>query len=1144
MAATVQPSASIPDPTQIAPPSGPRRRRDGTGRGTGRGNRSRGRGGGSGAGNNAEGEGDTSGRNRQWNSRGRGGGRGRGGARGGGAPQTSSGNPAARVQMGPSGRMFGGRLTRTAEEAASDAATGPQVGTEADAQLRGDAPEFTPDTGSRTTTSLMPSTPSPHPSAPKPKSKPRSRPTRPAAAKSTAPDIATRTHEDIAHGLYECPICTSELGRKSRVWSCTLCWTVFHFSCIKKWSGNEGSAMARPRDQGEDGVTRPRQWRCPGCNLPHDTLPSIRVHSLVFRPILVDRRVPKLGKGVRIRATELVMRDRVPLARQWVRHSRVSVADMSRRRGVWIRITTMDGAARKFAVRCCLVWNILAHDHVTRDCVVAKAEEKQSRRISEDSSKEQKIEVWTGSFDCGDICGRAYDCGVHICQERCHPQDADIPHCPSSPDVVSHCPCGKTLLTSIPNIEPRSSCQDPIANCGQPCGKLLRCGHPCPRICHTGSCPPCFLSISISCRCGRSSFPSLCHQGVREPPQCLRVCKATMNCGRHACGERCCPGERKSIERLATKKKLKSLSAANQISDDDIEAEHICTRVCGRLLKCGTHTCPELCHKGACGTCREAIFQEISCNCGRSVLHPPLPCGTQPPPCNFNCERPKACGHPPTPHNCHPDDESCPKCPFLTEKRCLCGKKTLKNQPCWLSETRCGLVCGEELRCGSHTCKKQCHRPGDCEDAKTPCTQACGKPKKLCSHPCKEPCHAPFPCPEKKHCQSLVTVTCSCGRMKQEKKCNATRGEGVSKFAAAPQPTRPTALKCDDECARLERNRTLAAALSVPIDPHTTTSSSSTNNQTASPENLPYADETLDLYIKLSTSATLSTLQTYESTLHTLATHQAQKSARFPPAKAKMRAFVHSLAADWGFRSESLDPEPHRHVHVFKSVGWASPAAVRAEVIGIGGMNVAECVKIRERERTREREAKRAAVEKARAERLAAEMQAGSNGGGGSTGDGWAQVASRRKPGAGNPTPNVVDHVESSFLGFGDATAGMGMGMGRFGTLVLRSGVDRAAARGDGGMSASTSAASSKRASKIIEEVVDDWEEEVEKQEEMESKAMAADALADGSAEGAAESAVAATAVEGDAVPVAGVRDDGQDVVVVSDDDAAANTSS
>ena len=91
--------------------------------------------------------------------------------------------------------------------------------------------------------------------------------------KSTAPDIATRTHEDIANGIYECPICTNEVARNSNVWSCKTCWTVFHLSCIKKWSTNEGSTQAQRRNENGD-LPPPRQWRCPGCNLPKDILPS------------------------------------------------------------------------------------------------------------------------------------------------------------------------------------------------------------------------------------------------------------------------------------------------------------------------------------------------------------------------------------------------------------------------------------------------------------------------------------------------------------------------------------------------------------------------------------------------------------------------------------------------------------------------------------------------------------------------------------------------------------------------------------------------------------------------------------------------------------------------------------------------------
>ncbi|MCJ1391125.1 Transcriptional repressor NF-X1 [Xylographa bjoerkii] len=90
-------------------------------------------------------------------------------------------------------------------------------------------------------------------------------------AKSNAPDIATRTHEDIANKVYECPICTSEVGGSSKVWSCKTCWTVFHLTCIKKWSQNEGSTLQQSSN-GE--MPPPRQWRCPGCNLPKEVLPT------------------------------------------------------------------------------------------------------------------------------------------------------------------------------------------------------------------------------------------------------------------------------------------------------------------------------------------------------------------------------------------------------------------------------------------------------------------------------------------------------------------------------------------------------------------------------------------------------------------------------------------------------------------------------------------------------------------------------------------------------------------------------------------------------------------------------------------------------------------------------------------------------
>ncbi|KAL3248588.1 hypothetical protein ABHI18_011978, partial [Aspergillus niger] len=204
---------------------------------------------------------------------------------------------------------------------------------------------------------------------------------------------------------------------------------------------------------------------------------------------------------------------------------------------------------------------------------LSKDEELDSELMREDD-----IEEWTGCFSCGDECSRPFDCGVHFCQKSCHAQDAHPAHCPRSPDVVFDCPCGKTPLDQIAGYSPRTSCEDPIPNCTKACEKPLACGHPCTKVCHTGACGPCFQTVPIECRCGRNTFTTVCPQGEMEPPQCFRICKAGLHCGRHACTERCCPGEQKAIERQAIRRKLKSHLRP---SDEDFEAEHICTRVCG-----------------------------------------------------------------------------------------------------------------------------------------------------------------------------------------------------------------------------------------------------------------------------------------------------------------------------------------------------------------------------------------------------------------------------------------------------------------------------------------------------------------------------------------------------------------------------------
>lgn len=274
-----------------------------------------------------------------------------------------------------------------------------------------------------------------------------------------------------------------------------------------------------------------------------------------------------------------------------------------------------------------------------------------------------------------------------------------------------------------------------------------------------------------------------------------------------------------------------------------------------------------------------------------------------------------------------------------------------------------------------------------------------------------------------------------------------------------------TPLTCDDECSRLERNRSLASALGVDIDQTTTV-------QAFTSTNLPYSAETLNQYVKLASATPLSTLQSYESSMHSLATDTSNRSIRFQPAKSTLRSFTHSLATDWGFVTESHDPEPHRHVFVLKPLSWTQPVfgMGSGSSIGIGGMSVRECVKLRERERTKEREAQRSAALEAKAARDAAKTQVGGSG------DGWAQVASRGKGSAASTRSTTP--VQSPFKGRsifsalnGDMPSdGSGLGSKKE-RLVLRSGIG---------------AGKALRTQPPAAEVVDSWEEAEEKEEEVE----------------------------------------------------------
>ncbi|KAI9857808.1 MAG: FKBP12-associated protein [Trichoglossum hirsutum] len=152
-------------------------------------------------------------------------------------------------------------------------------------------------------------------------------------------------------------------------------------------------------------------------------------------------------------------------------------------------------------------------------------------------------------------------------------------------------------------------------------------------------------------------------------------------------------------------------------------------------------------------------------------------------------------------------------------------------------------------------------------------------------------------------------VTCECQHLKQELGCNASKTrEGTSKAT----------LKCNDECARLERNRKLALALNIDPEAH-------------KDNHIPFSSDTLEMFQENPKWA-----QAQERIFRAFAVDEGEKRLRFKPMSSRQRSFIRALADDFGLDSESMDPEPHRHVAVFKTPRFvAAPMKTLTECVRI-----------------------------------------------------------------------------------------------------------------------------------------------------------------------------------------------------------------
>ncbi|XP_050970763.1 transcriptional repressor NF-X1 [Labeo rohita] len=710
--------------------------------------------------------------------------------------------------------------------------------------------------------------------------------------------------EQLTEEKYECMVCCEVIRVMAPVWSCQSCFHVFHLNCIKKWARS-------PTSHADDGT---EGWRCPACQ--HVALKAPNAYTCfcgkVTNPEFQRTEIPhscgdmcgkkRSGGECNHPCNILCHPGPCPQCPAFITKSckcgRMSKQVRCSQTGPLL-CEDACGARLNCSEHFCAQ---VCHSGPCQPCRLRVQQACFCGVVFREVACGTDRENFDGSgyFSCCKPCGKMLDCKSHRCQQVCHPGQCQS--CPLSPKLVHSCSCGQTPLAKLLELgyPERKTCTDPIPSCGKTCNKPLPCGdgdsvHLCEKLCHEDSCGPCSLTSSIKCRCGSNSKEVPCATIQTERDMvftCEKRCSKKRSCGRHKCGELCC-----------------------------VDVEHKCSMICGYKLNCGLHRCQDLCHRGNCQPCWQTSFDELTCYCGETVLFPPIPCGTRPPECKNLCTRSHDCDHPVF-HSCH-SEEICPPCTYLTKKWCMGNHEQRSNIPCHLQDISCGLVCDKPLPCGSHHCKKICHR-GECQ-AEGECKQPCTYPRPSCGHPCAAPCHPGTPCPPT-ICSAKVSLQCDCGRKKETVPCadaassyqryaaiavasklsDMQLGESVDIGQLTKKEQRKARLECDQECATLERNRRLAEALQ--IDQSVDTFNKSTSSK--------YSDT-----LKEDARKDFKFVSEIEEEIKNLVElankgKQPKRSHCFPPMKREHRRIIHELAEAYGVESVSYDSEPKRNVVV------------------------------------------------------------------------------------------------------------------------------------------------------------------------------------------------------------------------------------
>lgn len=725
----------------------------------------------------------------------------------------------------------------------------------------------------------------------------------------------------IINNNYECTICSEIITSKQYVWNCIQCFTMIHLSCIQRYYGTIKKQLSITSQQSQTTL------RCPHCAFLYIDEPT-QYYCFCQNEIQPDNIQSILPHSCGKLCNKLLNCNI---------HSCTSLChpgrcDKCNKPG---NTVTCNCGKSTYTLRCgendtynkscgnicnkrlnCLLNHTCQDICHTGQCGLCTVQTKQSCYCGRHNDIVQSCGLAdsynndnnTLYYSCNEICGKKLSCGNHYCSLPCHIGNCET--CPRQPSLHQTCACGQTTV-NMQQSKLRASCSDPLPTCNKICNKTLSCNrHQCKLRCHDSPCPDiCNQTLQLACRCLRNVIDVKCVDYDKLPIDtttnerivtCKTRCTQKLSCGQCICNTFCC--------------------------SPAFNAQHLCTKLCNKLLACGLHNCDSFHHTGKCNTCKVNYPDGIACACGKTRTMPNTVCGTLiRPSCQYPCTQKRDCGHSCT-YACH--SGACPPCVVLCSKICAGNHKLLHNMPCYATSPSCGQKCNKPLQCGQHTCAKNCHNENivcgltaisqlpalnnswtqnkqlnnnnnqqqqsntDLSNTVKSCGQKCNAIRQ-CSHKCQQKCHPNEPCNESIECNERITITCQCQRKTQTVKCSQSNKVNF---------------QCDAECSRQQRNNALKNALNINDKQH--------NNNIQS---LPYPTQLLDSIIA---ADLISVLPKAEKMVCDFAMSDELSYNCKSLGKGNsntQRWLLHQLCEWYGVLSESLDVGSQRSIRLIKN---------------------------------------------------------------------------------------------------------------------------------------------------------------------------------------------------------------------------------